>query len=363
MVQSSKSETFPEGSPALEKECSASTSPENSLPRGTETSLPCETEKLQDKFRPFSHSQDKVSNDSDKSITSWLSNILKSENSSEKKAPPILPLYYKEFGYRAFSQLIASEQTFFMVRRFGALNARVALCLQDKIAQLADKLDAFDEDNTLVGDVNNGTFREEHDPRRTELIEGELLDNLTKYNNFVNSYSKLVNRPAVRKEARKEVEKWLKVHRDAIHDPEAAYIGMEDDLVAIHPKEKSWFRHILEWTFVFKLPVFRREPRGYNFNTEAKDVVFQNDSRLEKFSSVVIAIIGLAMLIGPLWILDKVQNTEQQLGVITGFIALFFVLVAVATNAKIFESLAAAAAYSAVLMVFLQMGNNRVGGK
>jgi hypothetical protein len=68
------------------------------------------------------------------------------------------------------------------------------------------------------------------------------------------------------------------------------------------------------------------------------------------------------MLIGPLWILDEVQEPERQLGVITGFIALFFVLVAVATNAKIFESLAAAAAYSAVLMVFLQMGNNKIGG-
>lgn len=179
----------------------------------------------------------------------------------------------------------------------------------------------------------------------------------------MNSYANLVNRPAVRPEARAEVEKWL--DKKAIKDEEMAYIREVDDLVAVHPKEKSLFRHILEWTLVFKLAIFRREPRDYvSFNKkETSGVVrFQNDKRLENFSALVISVVGLAMLVGPLWILDKVQNTEQQLGVITSFIVLFFVLVSVATKAKIFESLAAAAAYSAVLMVFLQMGNNSTAG-
>jgi preprotein translocase subunit SecD len=58
--------------------------------------------------------------------------------------------------------------------------------------------------------------------------------------------------------------------------------------------------------------------------------------------------------VGPLWILAEVSNPMHRLGIITGFIALFFVLVKVATRARIFDALAAAAAYSAVLMVFLQ---------
>lgn len=66
------------------------------------------------------------------------------------------------------------------------------------------------------------------------------------------------------------------------------------------------------------------------------------------------------MLIAPLWILEAVHDPTNQLAIITGFIALFFFVVKVATNAKVFESLAAAAAYSAVLMVFLQLGNNKL---
>jgi uncharacterized membrane protein len=109
---------------------------------------------------------------------------------------------------------------------------------------------------------------------------------------------------------------------------------------------------MLEWTFVLRLPFFRREG--------SDGVIFSNNKRLENFSSTVIAVFGLGMLIGPLWILDVVHNPKKQLAIITCFIALFFFVVAVATNAKVFESLAAAAAYSAVLMVFLQLGGNKL---
>ena len=63
------------------------------------------------------------------------------------------------------------------------------------------------------------------------------------------------------------------------------------------------------------------------------------------------------MLIGPLWILEYITTTSIRLSVITTFIIVFFVMVAVATTARIFDSLAATAAYSAVLTVFLQIGN------
>lgn len=63
------------------------------------------------------------------------------------------------------------------------------------------------------------------------------------------------------------------------------------------------------------------------------------------------------MLIMPLWVLNFVDGTVTKLGVITVFIATFFALAALATTAKVFETLAATAAYSAVLMVFLQLGS------
>ena len=64
---------------------------------------------------------------------------------------------------------------------------------------------------------------------------------------------------------------------------------------------------------------------------------------------------GLELLIGPLWWLALVGGMLQRLEIITGFIAVFFFLLVATFNAGVFNALAAVAAYSAVLMVFLQV--------
>jgi hypothetical protein len=144
-----------------------------------------------------------------------------------------------------------------------------------------------------------------------------------------------------------------------IDELEAAFIEHHDDLIAVQPKTRSWFRNVLERSLILKFPIirplFEREPeeiRAINTNTLT---IWQNDKRVEGLSGTIVAVVGLGMLLGPLWVLEVFHGSSNnaRLGVITGFIALFFVLVAVATTARIFDALAAAAAYSAVLMVFL----------
>jgi hypothetical protein len=117
---------------------------------------------------------------------------------------------------------------------------------------------------------------------------------------------------------------------------------------------------VLERSLIIKFPIirslFERQPeeiKAINTNTQT---VWQNDGRVETLSGTIVALVGLGMLLGPLWVLQvfRASPGTVRLGIITGFISLFFVLVAVATTARIFDALAAAAAYSAVLMVFLQ---------
>ena len=69
------------------------------------------------------------------------------------------------------------------------------------------------------------------------------------------------------------------------------------------------------------------------------------------------------MLIGPLWLLqhfstDSVQtNLSVRLVIITFFLIGFAVLLTIITVARPFETLAATAAYGAVLMVFMQLNS------
>lgn len=96
-----------------------------------------------------------------------------------------------------------------------------------------------------------------------------------------------------------------------------------------------------------------------NFETET--TVYHKDEVVDKIVTCVTVMLGLAMLICPLWLLQHISaqqpNLEIRLGVITGFICLFTILLSLFTVAKPFEVLAATAAYGAVLMVFMQVGS------
>lgn len=169
----------------------------------------------------------------------------------------------------------------------------------------------------------------------------------------------------------RSVEIWAKDHPNGILDTELQYVKSGDDLVYVLPKEKSPLRRIYNKAESLGLGWFRREPTdviGYDPET----TLLQEEERAEIVLNRVILVIGLLMLVGPLWILEFVRSSAQSLAVITCFIFLFLFLISFATAAKPFESLAAAAAqvvpelatqqktdhscrYSAVLMVFLQL--------
>jgi hypothetical protein len=93
---------------------------------------------------------------------------------------------WKYVGYKVFSRWVASDPSFFVLRRFGTLNARVALSLQDEIAQLEEKLDFMDNrySSRDVPDVHNGSFRDEpfnQQGDREDLIKNVLPKKLAKY--------------------------------------------------------------------------------------------------------------------------------------------------------------------------------------
>lgn len=79
----------------------------------------------------------------------------------------------KDLGYRDLSALLASDNDFMIFRRFGSINVRLLLRLQDSISVLKDKLERI-ECQLIESDatgVHNGTFREESCSQRTEILD------------------------------------------------------------------------------------------------------------------------------------------------------------------------------------------------
>jgi hypothetical protein len=91
---------------------------------------------------------------------------------------------WKYIGYKGYSDFIASENDFYILRRFASLNARVALSLQDQISVLEERLDDLDKHCSRrdAEDLHNGSFRDDRE-ERTALVE-VIYEKLTKYSTF-----------------------------------------------------------------------------------------------------------------------------------------------------------------------------------
>jgi len=92
---------------------------------------------------------------------------------------------WKYIGYKGYAEFIASDNDFYIMRRFRALNARVALALQDELAILEEKLDKLDKHYSKreAEDLHNGSFRDDREDR-TELVS-TIREKLIQYSEYV----------------------------------------------------------------------------------------------------------------------------------------------------------------------------------
>ncbi|EEU45428.1 uncharacterized protein NECHADRAFT_80333 [Fusarium vanettenii 77-13-4] len=228
---------------------------------------------------------------------------------------------WKFIGYKGYAEFISSDDDWFILRRFGTLNIRVALALQDEVSVLEEKLKKLDATYSQRGapDRHNGRLRGDVEERRA-LIE-LLSDKLYKYT-----------------------------------QEEQEYLQHGKDLICVAQKDKTPLRRLIDSSLTIRtLPIWRHKDKAVP-NYDAEHVSYYSDSRMDKFASAVIAIIGVVMLITPIWVLQAMDGLKAKLGVITAFVLIFLLTLSFAMASKPFEALGATAAYAAVLMVFTQLG-------
>ena len=80
---------------------------------------------------------------------------------------------WKYVGYQGFTSFVASDNDFFVLRRFSTLAARVLLALQDELVELEEQLVIIDAhlSDPLAPDLHNGSFRQEMSEPRLDLIK------------------------------------------------------------------------------------------------------------------------------------------------------------------------------------------------
>ena len=183
---------------------------------------------------------------------------------------------------------------------------------------------------------------------------------------FLNGYSQLASHRSCEPDDIAKVRCWLRIIRpSAVDERESEYIDHDDDLIPVLPQHRSTGSALTEkaifggfrW-FPWGIPLlkswFSRGAPNSVVSLRNESTVWPNKERFEKVFSIVAAIIGLFMIIGPLWVLAYIRPMEYRLAVLSGFIVVFFIVLTT-IKARLYNALVAMAAYAAILVVFLQV--------
>lgn len=257
---------------------------------------------------------------------------------------------------------MASDDDFFIFRRYQSLNARTILYMEDRIGQIEDRLAQIHDENAHGDEKRrNNSFRWDmkFEPERDRLM-CELTSLLHHYNQYIHTFSKIRARPRAEQRQVKNLLEFRK--RGAIRAEEMEFIDNDHDLISINDHPSTPLGKMLAATRIIRLSRFMRAKPDTRVQSTSKYTHYASDEALSNLSTTSIIALGLCMLLGPIWWLEFVSGSKTRLGIITGFLAFFMGLMSLATVNRPFEVVAASAAYAAVLMVFMQVDKNSQGG-
>lgn len=248
---------------------------------------------------------------------------------------------WKHVGYQGFCKFHVSDDDFFILRRFSEMTSRVLLAMQDELSEREAELTVLEVRLSSEGvqEMHNGSFRQEASEERLALIHA-IEKKLRSYNELVLQHSDLRRRPPVAKKDRTSLANWFSNNPDAILADETEFINHPQDLFAIVPKVETPLRRALERSSRFRLFRLWKTPPPI----DDSNIHYTSDQRIDMFVNMIIAMVGLIMLIVPLWVLAFVTWVVHQLAIITSFVVVFLCFVSFTTVARPFETLGAAAA-------------------
>lgn len=92
---------------------------------------------------------------------------------------------WKYEGYQSFGDWMASDDDFFLFRRFQSLNAQTILWMQDRIAQIEERLEEIHKNVEHAEKLRNDSFRwDEKCMQERYKLMGELSGLLHHYSEY-----------------------------------------------------------------------------------------------------------------------------------------------------------------------------------
>lgn len=254
---------------------------------------------------------------------------------------------------------MASGHEFLILRRFGEQNVLVLLHLQNQISVLDKRLkendQLFEQHLNVLNQrrdcltIPTGQTNTYMTNRNSILDQMQALQH--KYNKYLLTYAQVRRLPPAHKSHLESLRNWHHNYQHAIDIAERYDLDHDYDLVCVTHQPNSLLVNVVE-----KLPflqwLFRKKRRpGHTFDVESRA---WSHKKMHALSEVLTLASGLGMLLEPMWLLSRTSSLDSKLAIISGFAAAFVMLLMIISGGRPLEVLAATAAYSAVLVVFIQ---------
>ncbi|RVD82603.1 uncharacterized protein DFL_007025 [Arthrobotrys flagrans] len=261
-------------------------------------------------------------------------------------------------GYSYVAAYADGNEAAPVFRRFGALDARVLYTQQAELEQIERELAIIDEDesNENIEDTDNKTWLKDRNPKRKELM-AEAAEKLPRYKENLILYRQMRHLPTAKKWQKKNFGVML-YNTASICPLEAGFIE-KDDLVSMM-KESDDVAELSEWVTDFRRRIVPNFGLKQLFK-KSKKSVYDGSDEITIYSQKWMRIVGrtfFGMLVAAVVtsgvILLHFVHVDKWRLIILGLSTLVCaVLTAVFTTAKKSEVFAVAAAYCAVLVVFV----------
>ncbi|OCK77315.1 hypothetical protein K432DRAFT_304509, partial [Lepidopterella palustris CBS 459.81] len=260
-------------------------------------------------------------------------------------------------GYPSLATFLDSDENFMIYRRFGYLQARLLLDKQDEMRKLEKKLEEMDSEdfeNKSKRLITRDLKKRDAEPRQ-ELFKA-IEEKFCEYSNILTAAQTLMafNRPAA--SDYKSVANYVR-NKEPVVEEERQWIYLKEDMITLRAgREHALLDDGIERLFRLFHCRAIKETQMKSHGEE----VYYTRSRIDFLVNGIITVMILVLLVVPVYILYHLINDVDTsrayaicIGVLLVFTLAFSAVLSLFTRAKRHEILAAAAAYCAVLVVFL----------
>ncbi|KAF4624048.1 hypothetical protein G7Y89_g14125 [Cudoniella acicularis] len=268
-------------------------------------------------------------------------------------------------GYPRLAALLDSDENFMLYRRFGFLQARILLNKQDQLRELEKDLDRLDKlDSKKDSSILKSREKDDAGNGRRKKVLSEIEEKFKEYAQLLTAARDLTafSRPSNRDYL--SVKSYF--NEEAPLCNVESYIYRREDIITLKPgRENAWLDAVVERVlqkfscdsirYLFCSPDLRAKA-----NPKMTGIILYSRARVDFVVNLIITGTILALLIVPVYILWNLTREIQSSRTVAIIIAVLLVstlifsgVLSLFTRAKRHEVLASAAAYCAVLVVFI----------